>query len=189
MADVVVLRDIRNTLKKLITDNIEDLSDEGSIIFESPGDIEESTTTRLTAFLYQITDNVSLRNSPGSFPSYTQRQAPPLIVDLHFLFVPYAQDREKEIIVMERLMQTLYDNAVLRGDVLQGSLAISGNDEIRITPKTLSLDDLNKLWSTFPNKAFRLSKSYMISPVYIPSEVIDDVSRGAESVIATSRID
>ncbi len=189
MANVVVLRDIRNTLKQLIKENIDDLSDEGAVIFDSPGDIDNSTTTRLTAFLYHIIENTHMRNTQPTYPGYTQKQYSPLTLDLYFLFVPYAQDREKEIIVLEQLMRTFHDNAVLRGDILQGGLSLSGNDEIRIEPHTLSLDDLNKLWSTFPNKALKLSKSYIITPVHIPSEVIEDVSRGAETIITSSQID
>ncbi len=186
---MAVLRDVRNTLKKIIRESIDDLSDEGAVIFESPGDIDDSNTTRLTAFLYHIVDNAQLRNSQAAYPSNNQKQSPPLTLDLHFLFVAYAQDREKEIIVMEQLMRLFHDNAVLRGDVLEGGLEESGNDEIRIEPQTLSLDDLNKLWSTFPNKAFKLSKSYLITPVQIPSEVIEDVTRVSEMIISSSRMD
>ncbi len=189
MADVLVLRDLRVSVKNLIKSNIDDLSEEGAVIFDSPGEIEESTTTRLTAFNYHITENVQLRNTEPTYPSYTKKQQAPLTLDLHFLFVPYAQDREKEIIVMEQLMRVFHDNQVMRGDILEGGLPLSGNDEIRIVPNTLSLDDLNKLWSTFPNKALKLSKSYMFTPVRIPSEVIEDTSRSGESVISTSRMD
>lgn len=188
MADIVVLRDIRDTLKKLLQENIPELSDDSAIIFDSPGEIEDSTSTRLTAFLYHITENSHLRNSPPTFPDLTKKQLAPLTLDLHFMFVPYAQNRENEIIVMERLLQTLYDNAVLKGDILPESLKSSGNDEIRIEPHSLSLDDLNKLWSTFPYKPFKLSKSYIITPVRIPAERIEDIPRVTEKIITASSI-
>lgn len=184
MADLAILRDINETLKKLLQENIPELSGENSIIFDSPGEIEESNTTRLTAFLYHIMENSQLRNSQPSYPEFNKRQYAPLTLDLYYMFVPYAHTRENEIIVMERLLRTLYDNAVLRPPVLQGNLEESGNDEIRVVPHTLSLDDLNKLWSTFPNKAFKLSKSYIITPVRIPSARTATVSRVTEKIVS-----
>ena len=176
------------TLKNLLKDNITELSDDAAIIFDSPGDIEDSDSTRLTAFLYHIIENSHMRNIPPKYPSHTKKQPAPLTLDLYFIFVPYAKTRETEIIVMEKLMQIFYDNAVLRGDILEEGLISSGNDEIRIVPQTLSLDDLNKLWSTFPNKSFRLSKSYIITPVKVPSEKRDDVSRVTEKIITSASI-
>jgi hypothetical protein len=186
MADTAVIRDISDTIKFLLRENITELDQEDAIIFDSPGEIEESTATRLSAFLYHITESPHHRNTQPSFSDLSVKQFPPLVLDLYFIFVPYAQNREKEFIVMEKLMKTFNDRAALGGDVLQGNLSETGNDEIRIEPFNMSLDDMNKLWSTFPNKAFKLSKSYIITPVRIPSDVSEAVSRIAEKVITTS---
>jgi len=186
MADTAVIRDIVNTIKHLLRQNITELDQENAIIFDSPGEIADSTVTRLAAFLYYIQENKYQRNNPPSYHDLAVRQFPPLVLDLYFIFVPYAQSREIEFIVMEKLMKTFNDSAVLRGDVLQGNLSETGNDEIRIEPHALNLDDLNKLWSIFPNKAFKLSKTYIITPVRIPSDISEAVSRVSEKVITTS---
>jgi len=188
MADTAVIRDISNTIKTLLRQNITELDQENAIIFDSPGEMEESTATRLSAFLFYIKANTYQRNSPPTFHDPSVKQFPPLVLDLYFIFVPYAQSREIEFIVMEKLMKTFNDSAVLRGDVLQGNLSETGNDLIRIEPHNLNLDDLNKLWSIFPNKAFKLSKTYIVTPVRIPSDVSEAVSRVTEKVISTSFI-
>lgn len=176
MAGFTVLRDVGETLKKLLKDNISELSDESSILFDSPADIEP-TTTKLSIFLYQIVENSHLRNS-GPVPINTDKmQYPPLTLDLLYLFTPYAQNRETEFIILERLMQIFHDKSVLRQEMLQGNLMTSGNDEIRVIPNSLTLEELNKLWGTFPNKAFKLSASYMLTPVRIPSERKIDIKR------------
>jgi hypothetical protein len=95
---------------------------------------------------------------------------PPLLVDLHYLFTPYAKNRETELIILERIMQIFYDNPVLKNEQLKGSLRKSGNDEIRIIPNNVSFEEINKLWERFPNKAFKLSVSSILTPVLIPSE-------------------
>ena len=186
MADTAIIKDIGDTIKYLLRQNISELSLEDAIIFDSPGEIEDSNTTRLSAFLYYIKENAYQRNTPPSFPELTIKQFPPLVLDLYYIFVPYAQSREIELIVMEKLLKTFNDSAVLRGDVLQGNLSDTGNDVLRIEPYSLSLDDLNKLWSIFPNKAFKLSKTYIVTPVRIPSDVSEAVTRVSETVVGTS---
>ena len=187
MADIHVIRDLRLTLKTLLFPLIPELGTENDIIFDSPGDIDDSdTTTKLTAFLYHIVENSFMRNTPPTFKNYTEKKVNPLTLDLHIMFVAYANNRETEIIVMERLMRTLYDNSLLKGEILEENLITSGNDEIKIVPQTLSLDDLNKLWSTFPNKPFKLSKSYIFTPVKIPSERIEEVPRVREKIITSA---
>jgi len=184
MGSLTVLRDVNETIKKLLKQNISELSDENSIIFDSPGEIESTTTPRLSVFLYHITENSYLRNREPESVSLTQVQYPPIILDLYYIFTPYAQNRETELIIIEGLMQTLYDNPVFRDDILQGNLRASGNEEIRVTPNSLTLDELNKLWSTFPNKPFKLSVSYILTPVRIPSGRIKDITRVVERDIS-----
>ena len=68
------------------------------------------------------------------------------------------------------MARVLYDNSVLKGDLLKGNLHDQFNDEIHVVPVNLSLDDLNKLWGTFQNKPFKLSLCYQFTPVMLPSD-------------------
>lgn len=178
------LRDVGESLKILIKNHIPELSDENSVLFVSPAEMEAAATPKLSVFLYQITENTHFRNAGmeayGAVAMKQKMQYPPLALDLFYLFTPYAQNRETELIIMEKLMRTFYDNAVLRGDMLQGGLQQSGNSELKTVPNTLSLEDLNKLWGIFPNKAFKLSAAYMITPVRIPSSRETTVTRVVE---------
>ena len=82
---------------------------------------------------------------------------------------PFSNNTETELIIIEKLMSLFYDNAVLRGDQLEGNLVANGNDALRIVPDDLSVDEIEKLWTAFPNKAYRLSVPFIVSPVCIPS--------------------
>jgi uncharacterized protein DUF4255 len=181
MASYTVLRDIGETLKRLFIDRIPELPDENSILFDSPADLEATTTARLAVFLYQITENGFLKNSQaepvGTIDVHQNFQAPPLAIDLAYLMTPYAQTRETELIIIERILQIFHDYPVLRGDMLQGNLAESGNDELRVIRNSLTLDEMNKLWSTFPSKPLKLSLSYLLTPVRIPSERVTASTR------------
>ena len=90
-----------------------------------------------------------------------------MILDLYYLLTPFAKERDDEFDILERVIRTFYDNAHLRGSNLKGCLD-SGNEELRMVPNPLSLEDLNNLWSTF-SKPFKTCLSYLITPVRIPS--------------------
>lgn len=188
MATFTVLRDVGESLKKLIRQNITELSGTDSVVFDSPADIESSSTPKLSVFLYQITENSYLRNALPQPLGISQLQYPALTLDLYYLFTPYAQNRETELIIIEKLMQVCYDNSVLKGQMLAGNLSQTENTEVRVTPYPLTLEELNKLWGTFSNKPFKLSVSYLLTPVKIPSERKRDITRVVEKDIDLYRI-
>ncbi len=167
---MAILLDIGDSLRNLILKKIAELSDENSIILDSPADIEANSNTRLLIFLYQIVENSFLKNVEPEYIGLDQMRHPPLLVDLHYLFTPYAKNRETELIILEKLMQVFHDNPVLKRELLKDSLKGSGNNEIRIVPNNVSFEEINKLWERFPNKAFKLSVSCILTPVRIPSE-------------------
>ena len=170
---MVILRDVGESVKELLHQKISELSDEDSILFDSPADIEDTTTPKLSMFLYQIVENSHLRNVEHKPIGIDQMRNPPLALDLYYIFTPFANNRETEIIILERIMQILYDNAVIKDEMLTVSLKESGNDKIRVIANNLSFEELNKLWERFPNKDFKLSVSYIFTPIKIPSEKPD----------------
>ncbi len=167
--------DVKTENSKL---NIYDPSDDSikfednSIFFNSPADIEISKIPKhsLSIFLYQIVENNYLRNIESE-QLKDRMLYPPLVLDLYYIFTPYAKDDpETELRILEKVMQTFHDNSVLKGEILEKGMKESGNDEIRVVPNNLTFDEINKLWERFPNKPFKLSASYILTPVKIPSE-------------------
>ena len=180
-----VLRDVNETLRQLLKTNIPEFTDDNGITFDSPGDVEVSNTPRLSVFLYQVAENPHLRNNEREYTVGTNNQMayPPVTLDLYYLITPYAQNRETELIILERLIQLFYDQAGLEGPVLQGNLAATGNNKLRIVPHNLALEELHRLWEGFPNKPFKLSLSYLVTPVKIPSGRVETVPTVAKRKI------
>jgi len=170
---MAILRDVGESVKELLHQKIYELSDENSILFDSPADIEATTTPKLSMFLYQIVENSHLRNVEPKPIGIDQMRYSPLALDLYYIFTPFANNRETEVIILERIMQIFYDNAVIKDEMLTVSLKESGNDKIRVIANNLSFEELNKLWERFPNKDFKLSVSYIFTPIKIPSEKPD----------------
>lgn len=171
MADeLTIIRDIGNTLKEFLGENIPALKD--NVSFNSPADMPGPGNDNglVSLFLYQVTENIYMRNRNGEAPDPARLVYPPVLLDLYYLLTPYAKEREAEFDILEKIIRTFYDNPVLRGSILKGMLIDNGNKELRIVPNFLSLQDLNHLWSTFASKPFKTSVAYIVTPVSIPSK-------------------
>ena len=81
----------------------------------------------------------------------------------------------EEHTVLGKAVRVLYDNPILKGSVLKGDL--NKDEELHITITSLNLEDLTKIWTTFPNKPFRPSVCYVVTPVKIDSERVMGVQR------------
>jgi hypothetical protein len=121
-------------------------------------------------------------------------QHPPLNVDLFYMLTAYSEvtgggeieDRNREALeehtILGRAMQIIYDNSVLRGSALQGSLV--GTDvELRIILATMSMENVTQIWSSFQDtqgKPYKPSAFYQITPVPIDSTRRRDIQRVIE---------
>lgn len=171
MSEFTVVGEIGETLKKLLEDDPwTGISPKPEITFKSPKEIKDDggSTNKVSLFLYQIHENPYLKNEEPLRVDNSHLHIPPLILDLLYLVTPYSDDKTQEKYILGKVMQIFYDNAVLSGSVLQG--ALSGTDEeIKLLYNPISLDDLTKIWSAFQEVAYRLSVSYMVTPVKIDS--------------------
>jgi hypothetical protein len=172
VSEFTVVGDIGETLKKLLEDDPwTGISPRPEITFKSPKEITDDggSTNKVSLFLYQIHENPYLKNEEPLRVDNSHLHIPPLILDLLYLVTPYSDDKTQEKYILGKVMQIFYDNAVLTGTVLQGSL--SGTDEeIKLLFNPIVLDDLTKIWSAFHQEvSYRLSVSYMVTPIKIDS--------------------
>lgn len=165
--------DVTFLLRSLIQNNITELKNETAVILDSPGDIAApSSQDQLSLFLYQISENPFLKNQDLIQTGPNKVQSPPLALDLFYLLTPYAKKREEEQRILTKLMKLFYDHGILYPisfPTLGDELLESGNTELRVIMNTIGLDQLNLLWGMFPNKAFRIGLSYIVTPLRIPS--------------------
>ncbi|MCK4937537.1 MAG: DUF4255 domain-containing protein [Methanosarcinales archaeon] len=176
MSDYTAIADVGETLVDLLRENMEDLIAPASIILFSPGEIEDNDDIRLSLFLFQVHENVHLKNQEMQVIKPNTTKYPPLNLDLYYLLTSYPstgiQDKtertKEEHSILGRAMQVIYDNAILQGSVLRGGLT-ENNEEIHITHFPLSLDDMTKIWTTFQDKPFRPSICYIATPTKIES--------------------
>ncbi|HMK56409.1 MAG TPA: DUF4255 domain-containing protein [Dissulfurispiraceae bacterium] len=171
MSDFTAIGDIGETLKKLLdSDPWTGISPKPEITFKSPKEVKDDggSANKVSLFLYEIIENPHLRNEEPIRVDDSRLHTAPLVLDLYYLVTPYSDDKTQEKYILGKVMQIFYDHSILGGTILQGSL--SGSDEeMRLVPHGISLDDLTKIWNAFQDVAYRLSVAYLVTPVKIDS--------------------
>jgi len=158
---------------------------EGDVVLRSP--IEADQTGKVSLFLYQVQENPHLRNREPETIQDNGLRPPPLALDLFYLVTPLAPQPETALGHLEAVMLAFYDHPVLKPPLLGTTLVEAGNESVQIVSHSLSLEDTNRLWGIFPNKPYRLSVAYLVTPVQVPSARVIPVTRVVERVARISR--
>ena len=125
----------------------------------------------VTLFLYQVLEDHSVRNrsKPTRIVNgnvVTTR--PPLGLSLHYMISAWGGDRHTEQRMLGRVMQVLYDDAVLDGAELLGVLA--GTPSIlNVSLQPLNLDDRARVWWAI-GQTYRLSVNYEVRVANLDAE-------------------
>ncbi|HEX4456654.1 MAG TPA: DUF4255 domain-containing protein [Polyangia bacterium] len=129
----------------------------------------------VSLWLYRIERDEETLNAPPRRSARDRLLHEPLPLKLHYLVVPVVDvttrtdGPELEQNIMGAVMQVFYDNAILRGAVLQGDLTGS-NLEMHLRLEALDLDQMSRMWEALAH-AFQLCISYEVSVVPIDSSL------------------
>jgi len=125
----------------------------------------------LTVTLYDVVEDPGARNRPNERryvpgpPARIVMTRPPASLLLRYLLTPWSGDPFSDQRVLGRAVQMLYDNAIISGPDLRGSLF--GRDEsVQVTMAPLSLEDRTHVWRSI-NANYRLSVNYEVRVVHI----------------------
>lgn len=172
-----VIRHVSQCLSRLIRAHIAELRNETAVVFDSPAEYDNQDETRLSLFLYQVNDNPWLRNLPPTMQyrpgnagggAALSQVAPPLVVDLLYVVVPFARTVERELVLIDKLVRVFHAIPALQGRWLDPVLRQAGNESIEIVPTTGSPETLSHIWSNFQGRPYKLTKLYTLSPVRLP---------------------
>ena len=135
------------------------------------------TGEQLNVFLYSVAHSPAFRNAPMPHQSRDgERSHPPLALVLKYMVTAYglSDDDISGQELMGKAMSLLHDHPLLGPSDIQGITPDSNLqnqvERVRITPDTLSLDDMSKLWSSFQSADYHLSVAYEVSVVLIESD-------------------
>ena len=144
------------------------IDSEDRISLESPADLENNNSVRLSMYLYRILENPYMKNSfPVDGTGGKLRKAP-LTLDLYYLLTPMVGTPREQMIVLGKTMQVLYDRPILEGADLSGSLGTTG-EAIRMVLNPVSLEELTRVWQAL-EISYRLSVCYLARVIILDSE-------------------
>jgi hypothetical protein len=168
------IKDVSRTLVDLLKIGLGDIA--ALIALASP---KSPGSNVLTLFLYKVIENAHFKNDqpplPAPLPNGTLAQPlPPLTVDLHYLLTAHAGagDLFEAHRALSRAMRVMYDNAVLRGSQLRSnspSTGLTADSVLRVTLNPISMEDMTRVWSVFPDTPYEISVPYLVTPVAIES--------------------
>jgi hypothetical protein len=124
------------------------------------------TDPMLTVFLYEIAEDPASRNRPHvrtQPPEPLTTRKPPMALLLRYLITPWGGDQVTQHRMIGRALQVFYDDAVLSGGQLTGSLA-GTTDALHFTLTPLTLDQKSWVWYAI-QKPYRLSLNYEVRVV------------------------
>jgi hypothetical protein len=134
---------------------------------------------RLNLFLHQVSPNQGWRNV--GLPSRDVRGQrtgdPPLALDLHYLLTAYGPDELQAEVLLGYGMQFLHEVPVLGREAIEDRLptALEGSglarqvELIKVTPESMSNEELSKLWAAIQAK-YRPTAAYRASVVLIEAD-------------------
>jgi hypothetical protein len=177
---------VTSTLGQLVGGVIEDPTLSGTRVSTLPPDLARpsgTTDRQLNLFLYELAPNGAMRNQELPFRDGSGAIVgrPVLALDLRYLLTAYGLDNDDidGQHLLAHAMSIVHDTsyldrsrirAALAADTTHPELASSDLADqleiVRITPQTLTQEELFKLWTAFQTH-YRLSVGYEVSAVLV----------------------
>ena len=176
------IADVGQSLVDLLKAGAEDGSEEAKVALTSPA-VARMSDLRLTLLLYKVAENAFLKNPdrrmvpPSNGDGVPILVRTPLTLDLHYMLTAYPPAGDNPTVQeveahkhLSRAMRVLYENGILAGSQLRGGL--QGSDvKLRVTMNPITMEDITRIWSVYPDVPYRTSVAYLVSPVPIVSRL------------------
>ncbi len=174
MSDYTVIAEVGESLADILWQEVQAdpvvnalIDNQGRISTQSPFDLRNDNNVRLSIYLYRIVENAFTKNSPPVRGLGGRQRKPPLTLDLFYLVTPLLGSPREQQIVLGKVMQVLYDRAVLEGTDLAGSLAGS-SQELHMILNPVSLEESTRVWQAL-DMGYRLSVCYVVRVAMVDS--------------------
>lgn len=196
MSDYLAIGGVSAVLKSLLGDALSQggpatiLGSTSAITNTSPDLIVTGPdeAAQINLFMYYASINPSLRNLglPSQDAGGNRVANPPLAINLHYLVTTYGAAQYDPEILLAWAMQVFHNTPVVPRAVIEQALAdltsahpatpqqsliattnlASQVEQIRITPETLTTEEIYRLWAAF-STSYRPTTSYQVSVVVI----------------------
>ena len=145
---------------------------EDAIVFLNPTATAQDSARRLSLWLYHISEDEHVKNTPAVRLADGTFRVAPLALDLYYLLTPFATASEADHLLLGRAMQTFHDASTVR--IIDSLAAV--NEELRITLFRRSLDEISQVWQAL-REPYRLSVCYQVKVTHLDSDRMDRSAR------------
>jgi hypothetical protein len=171
VGDYNVVADVSEILLAVLQDAIGDLDgvERPLAILDDLSGTMAVRPPKLTLFLYEIAEDVASRNRPNIRVEPTDAdpqirfRKPPMALVLRYLVTAWGGDQVTQHRMLGRALEALYNDAIIDGGRLTGSLA-GMVDALHLTLTPLTLDQKSYVWFAL-QKPYRLSLNYEVRVV------------------------
>jgi hypothetical protein len=125
----------------------------------------------LSLFLYRVDFNKTMRAAWSGAGSHTGRGH--LVLDLHYLLTPWADNAEFEHLVLGRAMQLLEATPILSGALLDPSGGWAPAESLQLVLEEISTEAVMRTFDSLPTD-YRLSVPYIARVVRIDTAPVPD---------------
>lgn len=151
-------------------------------VYVGPPVVADVADRRLALFLFHLEPNRDLRNidhqvTRAADPTGPLVTANALALDLRYLVSVFRQAGQggqadhNELLALGQAMRALQADPFLGGAALPGQ-------QVRVTLEPYPIDEMNRVWSLFPDTSYRTSVVYLATPVFVAPDPV----RGARPV-------
>ena len=186
MSDYTVIADVGEALVRVLWEEIQLdpqvnllIDNENRISLESPKELAQDNSVRLSIYLYRVVENAYLKNQPMVSADGRRTRLAPLALDLCYLMTPLVGTPREQQIVLGKLMQVFYDRAQLEGTDLSAAMTEAG-EEVRVVLNPVTLEETTRVWQA-------LEMSYRLSVCYIVRVALVESQRGRQTVPVVER--
>lgn len=186
MSDYTVIAEVGEALVRVLWEEIQLdpqvsllIDNENRISLQSPKELAEDNSVRLSIYLYRVVENPFLKNQAMTSIEGRRQRVAPLALDLCYLVTPLVGTPREQQIVLGKLMQVFFDRALIEGTDLSAGMAEAG-EEVRVVLNPVSLEETTRVWQA-------LEMSYRLSVCYIVRVALVDSRRGRETTPVVER--
>ena len=175
MSNALAIAAVTMTLRALLTHAL----DGASVTTLPPDKARKDAVDQVNIFLYHTSIDPALRNEPPRTARPGESAEPSLPLRLHYLVMAYGEGDADTLghKLLGQAMGALHDHPVLGSEEIRDATQSNGLgdsdlhtqvERVRITPHSLNIEEMSKLWATFLSP-FRPSAAYEVSVVLIDS--------------------
>ncbi len=169
MAGSDVIAAVSATLGDRLTAGLSSLGPPAPVVeLHDLASLPPSDPPRVTLFLYDVVEEATVRNRAKTTEvvgTGLQVRKQPLGLALHYMVTAWGGDRATEQRLLGRVLQVMYDDAIVDGLELAGELA-GTTAALRVSLCPTHLDDRARVWRAI-GQPYRLSINYEVRVVDI----------------------